>query len=76
MQKPKTTSNPKMASTLNQHRLAVAIKFSVIGVVIVALYIQDLSMIFSGALVDEASFHISRNSLLVCLSALSKTKND
>ena len=48
----------KMASTLSQHRLALAIKFSVIVVAVLAFYVQDLSMVFKGALTDESTFHI------------------
>jgi exosortase len=57
MQKPKM-STITAASILNEHRLATALKFTVISVAVVALYFPDLSMIFTGALTDEASFHI------------------
>jgi exosortase len=46
------------ASILNEHRLATALKFTVISVAVVALYFPDLNMVFTGALTDEASFHI------------------
>ena len=57
MQKPKIPT-AAMASTLNQHRLAIALKFSVVTIAVVALYFQDLSMVFKGALADESTFHI------------------
>ncbi len=47
-----------MALVLSQHRLAIALKFSVITLVVVALYFQDLSMVFTGALTDESTYHI------------------
>ncbi|MBE3116916.1 exosortase/archaeosortase family protein [Candidatus Bathyarchaeota archaeon] len=55
---PKLPTAEKMASTLSQHSLAVAIKFSVIAVAVMAFYFQDLSMVFKGALTDESTFHI------------------
>ena len=58
MQKLKIPTTIKMASMLNQHRLAIALKFSVITIAAVALYFQDLSMVFKGALTDESTFHI------------------
>ncbi len=54
MEKPQVPT-AEMASTLNQHRLSTAIKFSVITIAIVALYFQDLSMVFKGALTDEST---------------------
>jgi hypothetical protein len=56
--KLKLPSTSQMALGLGRHKLAVAIKFFAIAIVIVALYAQDLSIIFTGALNDEASFHI------------------
>ena len=47
-----------MAQALNQHRLAVAIKFSVIVAVVVTFYLQDLNLVFRNALSDEATYHI------------------
>ncbi len=47
-----------MALALSQHRLTIALKFSVVAVSVVALYFQDLSMVFTGALTDESTFHI------------------
>jgi exosortase len=58
MQKLKRPSASTLAWTLNQHRLAVAVKFGVITAAVVALYFQDLSIIFAGALTDESTFHI------------------
>lgn len=55
---PKLPVAEMMASKLSQHRLAVAIKFSVIAVAVLAFYMQDLSMVFKGALTDESTFHI------------------
>jgi len=47
-----------MALMLSQHRLGIALKFSVITLAVVALYFQDLSMVFTGALTDESTYHI------------------
>jgi hypothetical protein len=47
-----------LASKLSQHRLAVTIKLSVIAVAVLAFYMQDLIMVFKGALTDESTFHI------------------
>ena len=58
MQETKIPTTIKMASALNQHRLAIALKFSVITLAVVALYFQDLSMVFKGALTDESTFQI------------------
>lgn len=58
MQKPKLPTVSGMASAEVHHRLAVAAKFSTILVAVVALYLQDLSIVFTGALSDEATFHI------------------
>lgn len=55
---PKLLTTKKLALELNQHRLALAIKFSAITVVIIALYAQDLNLVFSDALRDESTFHI------------------
>ena len=48
----------KMSLIFSQHRIAVAIKLSVIAVAVLAFYLQDLSMVFKGALTDESTFHI------------------
>jgi exosortase len=48
----------KMASALTQQRLGVALKFSVITLAVLALYFQDLNMVFTGALTNETTFHI------------------
>ncbi|MGD0644626.1 MAG: exosortase/archaeosortase family protein [Candidatus Bathyarchaeia archaeon] len=54
MQKPKI-STAEMASTLNQQRLSIAIKSAAIAIAVVALYFQDLSMVFKGVLTDEST---------------------
>ena len=54
----KLLTSEKMALTFSQHRIAVAIKLSVIAVAVLAFYLQDLSMVFKGALTDESTFHI------------------
>jgi exosortase len=58
MQKPKLPSIYELASAENFGRIASALKFSLIAVVIVAVYFQDLSIVFNSALHDEATFHI------------------
>src|SRR5450759_3330141 len=58
MQETKISTTIKMVSALNQHRLAIALKFSVITIAVVALYVQDLSVVFKGALTNESIFHI------------------
>jgi exosortase/archaeosortase family protein len=58
MQETKISTTIKMVSALNQHRLVIALKFSVITIAVVALYFQDLSMVFKGALTVESTFHI------------------
>ena len=58
MQKPKLPSIYELASAENFGRIASALKFSIIAVVIVAVYFQDLSLVFNSALHDEATFHI------------------
>ncbi len=47
-----------MTLALNQHRLALATKFSVMIIGIIAFYFQDLTLVFSNALSDESSYHI------------------
>ncbi len=47
-----------MTTALTNHRLAITAKSLVITFAVVALYFQDLSMVFSGALTDESTFHI------------------
>jgi len=47
-----------MVSKLNQHRLAIALKFSVITIAVIALYFQDLNMVFKGALTNESTYQI------------------
>ena len=58
MQDSIVSDTSKVASALNQHRLAVTLKFSVIAVTVFAFYFQDLNIVFRGALVDESMFHI------------------
>jgi exosortase len=55
MQQPKTS--PSLFA-LNNHRLTLALKFSVITFTVVALYFQDLTLVFQGALTDESTYHI------------------
>jgi exosortase len=55
---PRLPTTTRMAQALNQHSLAVAIKFSVIVAVVVAFYLQDLNLVFRNALSDEATYHI------------------
>ncbi len=47
-----------VAAALRQHRLAVAIKFSVVTAVVIVFYLQDLNLVFSNALSDESTYHI------------------
>jgi exosortase/archaeosortase family protein len=47
-----------MALAVNRHKLTAALKFSVITLIVIALYFQDLSLVFKGALTDESTFHI------------------
>jgi exosortase/archaeosortase family protein len=58
MMQPLKPQTEQMASALSQHRIAVAIKFSVIAIAVIALYFEDLSLVFKGALSDESTFHI------------------
>ncbi len=58
MQPESEETSPRMALALNQHRLAVAIKFSVIVLAVIAFYFQDLTMVFTGALTNESTYHI------------------
>ena len=52
------SNNRQLSLSLNQHKLAVATKFSVIIAVIVAFYLQDLNLVFRNAISDEATYHI------------------
>jgi hypothetical protein len=58
MQDTKIIDPSKVASRLNQHRLALTLKFLVIIIAVIAFYFQDLNIVFRGALVDESMFHI------------------
>lgn len=58
MQENQISVTSKINSALNQHRLAVAVKFSVVAIVVVAFYLQDLNMVFTGAITNEATYHI------------------
>jgi hypothetical protein len=51
-------SSAKTASPLNQHRLVVALKVSVLALALLAFYFQDLILVFKGAISDESTFHI------------------
>jgi len=55
---PKLPTREKLKLALDQQRIAVAIKFSVIAAVVIAFYFQDLTLIFRNALSDEATYHI------------------
>ena len=54
----KLSNSGKVALTFSQHRIAIAIKLSVVVFAVLAFYLQDLSMVFKGALTDESTFHI------------------
>ena len=54
----KVPATARMAFMLTQHRIAIALKFSVITAAVLALYSQDLSMVFTGALTNESTYHI------------------
>ncbi len=58
MQAPKLPDVHLRASLKNLGWIATALKFGVIAAAIVAVYYQDLNIIFNDALHDEASFHI------------------
>lgn len=47
-----------MTSVINQHRIAITLKFSVITIAVIALYLQDLGIVFNSALNDETMYHI------------------
>lgn len=53
-----SSATARMALAFNQHRIAVALKFSVITAVVIAFYFQDLNMVFTGALTNESTYHI------------------
>ena len=54
----KLSTKEKLALESNQHRLAVALKFSVLTAVVIGFYLQDLTLVFKNALSDEATYHI------------------
>ena len=54
----KLSSSGKVALTFSQHRIGIAIKLLVIAVAVLAFFLQDLSMVFKGALTNESTFHI------------------
>jgi hypothetical protein len=58
MQKVRDAPPLSWASKLNNHKLALAIKFSVIAAVAIVFYLPDLSIVFGNALNDEATFHV------------------
>ncbi len=43
---------------VNQHKLALALKFLVLTAVVIAFYLQDLTLVFRNAIGDEATYHI------------------
>lgn len=47
-----------LAISLTQHRVALALKISVITGAVIAFYFQDLTMVFRNALSDQTSYHI------------------
>jgi exosortase len=55
---PKLSTREKMNLALDQQNIAVALKFSVIAVVVIAFFFQDLTLVFRNALSDEATYHI------------------
>jgi hypothetical protein len=50
--------NGNVSLALNRYRFATSLKFVVIGMAVVALYFQDLGMVFTGVLTNEATYHI------------------
>lgn len=54
----KLSTKERLALELNQHRLAVALKFSVLTAVVIGFYLQDLTLVFKNALSDETTYHI------------------
>lgn len=58
MQETKVSLTAKIAAQLNQRWLATAVKFSVIAIAVIALYRQDLTQVFTGAITNEATYHI------------------
>jgi exosortase len=54
----KLSTKEKLALELNQHRLAVALKFSILTAAVIGFYLQDLTLVFKNALSDEATYHI------------------
>ncbi|MDR0797198.1 MAG: exosortase/archaeosortase family protein, partial [Nitrososphaerota archaeon] len=47
-----------MLSMLNRPLVAVTLKVSIIVIAVIALYFQDLSILFRGILINESTFHI------------------
>lgn len=58
MEKFKRPKKIELNSAVSQHRLAVALKFTVITATIIVFYLQDLNLILSSALTNESMFHI------------------
>jgi exosortase/archaeosortase family protein len=58
MQKLSSSLSIKTTQMLTQTRLAVTAKFFAITLSVLALYTQDLGIVFSNALIDESSFHV------------------
>lgn len=55
---PKNSNTKELNSATDQHRIAVIIKFVVITVAVIAFYFQDLNLVFSDALSNEATYHL------------------
>jgi exosortase len=55
---PKQSGSEKLTFALNQAWLATALKFGVIAAVVITLYLQDLSIVFTGALTNGATYQI------------------
>ncbi|MDR0797518.1 MAG: exosortase/archaeosortase family protein, partial [Nitrososphaerota archaeon] len=51
------TKSSAMAQALNDHKCTL-LKFLVIAIAVIAIYFQDLNIIFRGALTSESAFHI------------------
>ena len=48
----KLSTKDALPINLNQHMLAVALKFSVLTAVVIAFYLQDLTLVFRNAISD------------------------
>jgi exosortase/archaeosortase family protein len=54
----RTPANRQWTLAINQTRLAVATKFTVIVAVVIAFYLQDLNLVLRNAVSDESTYHI------------------